>query len=492
MSAPQRIPVAIYARISSDREGKAEGVTRQLDDCRKLADLQRLDVVQEIVENDTSAYRRKRKGYEQLKALAMKGIVQGVVAYDSDRLYRSMRDLESMITVVEEAPNGFTIYSVTTGDINLNSPSGRAMARVLAGLAQYEVEQKAQRQARAQKEAFRQGRWSGGKVPLGYRLGDVPGELLVDAPIAAVLRETANKILVEGYSLNAATRFFREKTGRPAVKPITLRGVLTGPNIAGMREYLPVADKRRGITKGTVRKANWEPILDMKTWKALKEALKTTPRGRPARTSLLSGLLECGVCGTTLGYSTHSYKCTTTTGGCGKVGISTKGIEAHMLKLFDIDDRDPNATLLLALLGVNDPRQVPVTDISAELAELADERAQLLYFLKKKTVKAHEIDSQLDEIAAREEELETLQGNQLVANAQNAAVASLRAEWGKLTDSPEDTAKKNLVFRGMFKRVVVRPATKQGPTLDPFRLSLEGHDPIEPLNPDEIVWWSDN
>jgi site-specific DNA recombinase len=104
-------------------------VVRQLDDCRKLADLQRLDVVQEIVENDTSAYRRKRKGYEQLKSLAMKGVVQGVVAYDSDRLYRSMRDLESMITVVEEAPNGFTIYSVTTGDINLNSPSGRAMAR---------------------------------------------------------------------------------------------------------------------------------------------------------------------------------------------------------------------------------------------------------------------------------------------------------------------------------------------------------------------------
>jgi site-specific DNA recombinase len=304
-----------------------------------------------------------------------------------------------------------------------------------------------------------------------------------------VLRETANKILVEGYSLNAATRFFREKTGRPAVKPITLRGALTGPNIAGMREYLPVADKRRGITKGTVRKANWEGVLDMQTWQALQDALRTTPRGRPSTPSLLSGILVCGACDTTLGYSKHSYRCTTTTGGCGKEGISTKGIEAHILKLFNIDDRHPNAPLLLALLGASDPQPVPVTDISGELTELADERAQLLYFLKKKTVKAHEIDSRLDEIAAREEELETLQGSQLVANAQSAAAASLRSEWGKLTDSPEDTAKRNLVIRGMFKRVVVRPATKQGPTLDPSRLLFEGHDAIEPMNPDEIVWW---
>ena len=29
---------AIYARISSDQEGTALGVTRQLQDCRKLAD----------------------------------------------------------------------------------------------------------------------------------------------------------------------------------------------------------------------------------------------------------------------------------------------------------------------------------------------------------------------------------------------------------------------------------------------------------------------
>lgn len=54
MTTPPSLPyVAIYARISSDRTGQKAGVKRQLDDCRAIAKVHRLDVVAEVVENET-------------------------------------------------------------------------------------------------------------------------------------------------------------------------------------------------------------------------------------------------------------------------------------------------------------------------------------------------------------------------------------------------------------------------------------------------------
>ncbi|MET3718336.1 recombinase family protein [Arthrobacter sp. UYEF21] len=477
MNSPQQPSVAIYARISSDRTGQKAGVNRQLDDCRAIAAVHRLNVVAEIVENDTSAYRTTRKGFERLKKMAMSGVISAVVAFDSDRLYRSIGDLESMITVVEKAPEGFQILSVQNGEINLNTAGGRAMARVLAGLAQYEVEQKAQRQARAHKDAWKQGRWSGGKVPIGYKVGNAAGELLVDEPMAAILRQTADLVLYRGYKINAATKYFRETSGRLHTRPISLRGVLTGPTVAGMREYLPETAKRRGVTKGTPRKANWAPIFDHATWTALKKELKTTPLGRPPTPSLLSGFLLCGICETTLGYSKASYKCSTNSGGCGGLSISTRAIEKHFLSIFDFDEGD-NAPLILNLLGGGQKQVQPVTDVSAELDELQNERQQLLYFLQKKSVKAVDVDARLDEIAARETELEDQQGEALAANLKVQQVESVRAEWAKLTDSVEDTAKKNFVIRGMFKACLVNPVGKggAGPKLDVNRLHLLAHD----------------
>ncbi|MDQ0851439.1 DNA invertase Pin-like site-specific DNA recombinase [Arthrobacter sp. B3I9] len=51
---------AIYARISSDHTGEVLGVTRQLEDCRKLAADQGWTVGDEYVDNDVSSLQVKR------------------------------------------------------------------------------------------------------------------------------------------------------------------------------------------------------------------------------------------------------------------------------------------------------------------------------------------------------------------------------------------------------------------------------------------------
>ncbi len=52
--------VALLVRISDDREGDAEGVKRQEVDGRKLAATLGWTVGEVVVENDTSAFKRRR------------------------------------------------------------------------------------------------------------------------------------------------------------------------------------------------------------------------------------------------------------------------------------------------------------------------------------------------------------------------------------------------------------------------------------------------
>ena len=54
----------LYLRISTDKSGDGLGIERQREDCRKLAEQRGWTVVQEIVENNTSATIGPRPGFE--------------------------------------------------------------------------------------------------------------------------------------------------------------------------------------------------------------------------------------------------------------------------------------------------------------------------------------------------------------------------------------------------------------------------------------------
>ncbi|MEI6404033.1 MAG: recombinase family protein, partial [Actinomycetota bacterium] len=75
-----KVQAGIYTRISSDPDGTAQGVTRQLEDCRKLAAARGWTVVDEYVDNDVSAYSGKRRPeYERLMTDVTSGRIGAVV-----------------------------------------------------------------------------------------------------------------------------------------------------------------------------------------------------------------------------------------------------------------------------------------------------------------------------------------------------------------------------------------------------------------------------
>ena len=110
---PKPTAAAVYARISSDQEGTAAGVKRQLADCHELAGREGWTVAEEYVDNDISAYSGKRRpAYQRMLEDLADGVRDAVIVYHQDRLTRRPIELEQFLDVIMKA--GVTDVRVDT------------------------------------------------------------------------------------------------------------------------------------------------------------------------------------------------------------------------------------------------------------------------------------------------------------------------------------------------------------------------------------------
>src|SRR3990170_7520003 len=160
---------AIYARISSDPEGDRLGVTRQVEDCRAMAERRGWPVADTYVDDDVSAYSGKpRPEYRRLLDDMRAGTVDAVVVWHLDRLHRHPKELEEFFEVCDGA--GVRSMASVTGDTDLASHDGRFLARILGAVARKESDDKSRRITRKHEEMARSGRLVRNSTrPFGYR-----------------------------------------------------------------------------------------------------------------------------------------------------------------------------------------------------------------------------------------------------------------------------------------------------------------------------------
>jgi site-specific DNA recombinase len=109
-------------------------VSRQQHDTRKLVDLRGWTLADTYLDNDVSAYQPKviRPDFERMLVDLETGVIQGVAVYDVDRLARQPADLERIISIYDGKP---LVFATVQGDIDLSTPDGRTMARVMVAFA---------------------------------------------------------------------------------------------------------------------------------------------------------------------------------------------------------------------------------------------------------------------------------------------------------------------------------------------------------------------
>jgi DNA invertase Pin-like site-specific DNA recombinase len=189
---------AVYARISSD-DGQALGVSRQLEDCRKLAASLGWAVGEEYVDNDISAYSGKpRPEYQRMPTELADGAPDAVIVYHVDRLTRRPVELEQFLDVLTAAKVRHVRF-VTGGDLDIGNGDGLMVLRMLLAMAANELATKSRRVKRKMEHNASAGLPHGGfRRPFGYaedKITIVPAE-------ADVIRTLAER-LVAGESLRS-------------------------------------------------------------------------------------------------------------------------------------------------------------------------------------------------------------------------------------------------------------------------------------------------
>ena len=319
---------AIYARISSDREGDHLGVTRQVADCRALVERRHWPSASVYVDDDVSAYSGKpRPEYRRLLADIAAGDVDAVVVWHLDRLHRNPKELEEFFEVCAAA--GVDDLATVTGDIDLATHDGQFLARILGAVSRKESDDKSRRIRRKAVELAQAGKLGGGGTrPYGYagdRRSIVPAE-------ARIIREVAARILA-GDSIRSVCNDLNERgiatvTGKPWL-PTVLRGMLASARISGQREH-------RGEIVAT---AEWPAIITPQQTAQLRALFADPDRrtNRAARRYLLKGLLRCSKCGSTLvarprGGGDRRYMCAKGPGlpGCNGTFIFAETVEAFI------------------------------------------------------------------------------------------------------------------------------------------------------------------
>ncbi|MGH3798478.1 MAG: recombinase family protein [Pseudonocardiaceae bacterium] len=468
---------ALYCRISLDREGAGLGVARQEEDGRALARRLGWAVTEVYVDNDTSAYSGKpRPAWNRLIAGVRAGALDAVVCWHVDRLTRSPRELEDVIDLADR--HGLAL-ATCTGDIDLSTPTGRMVARMLGAAARHESEHKGERQRRQVRQAAEAGKVAGGgHRPFGYAADRVT---MIESE-AVVIRECAARLL-GGESLNSVCRDLNARriittTGK-AWQTISLRSMLASARISGRREIKPLGSYTGGrplLGEITADVAAWPAIIAPADSDRLRTLLSNPARRTSPGTGrkyLLSGILHCGhpECGRPMVARPRSdaskgaarYLCRNDPGavGCGRMMIHQEHTDDHIRDLLLDTLNSPEFVQRLRHRDqAPDDLHARIRDDEDELEALAADRGSGEISRAEWKAARAPIVARLD--AARERLATSTQTNALDGFVGSYDEMLVRWEAANLSQ-------RRAVVTAVLEKVIVHPAAVRG-QFDPNRL----------------------
>lgn len=311
--------VAAYARYSSDQQREAS-LEDQLRNCRAYC--ARLGWPAPVVFQDAaiSGSRSDRPEYQRL--LAGAGAFDVVLVDDLSRLGRDSEEVQRAVKRLRFA--GVRLVGISDG-VDTDQKGHKVSVGLRGLMSELYLDDLADKTHRGLTGRALKGASAGG-LPYGYRVGNAPGERIVDPNQAAVVR----RIFAE-YLAGQPARAIAAGLNREGVPPARAGGTWAASAIHG--------DRRRGIgilanpiyvgqqiwnrsdwvkhpeTGRRIRKerprSEWivteKPelaIVDRATWDAAQKRLEAKgackgKRGGPGRPPkyLLSGLLRCAECG---------------------------------------------------------------------------------------------------------------------------------------------------------------------------------------------------
>ncbi len=259
----ERKVAGVYIRVSTEdqaREGFSLG--EQEEKLLQLCKFKGLDVYKVYKDAGISAKDMEhRPQFQEMLKDMKEGKLNYVVAYKLDRITRSVRDLEELISVLEQY-NCFLLCD--RDDVNTSTANGRFFVRMLTVLSQLEIEIVSERTKFGLNGAIKSGHIPGQR-PFGYKSAEDKRMVIDNATRPYV--EKIFDMYLEGKSFQQIANYFKENNIYPKKnwKDTTIQKIIDNKIYMGDYEQYKRIGKQENL-EPIVYMNVVEPIISRAKW----------------------------------------------------------------------------------------------------------------------------------------------------------------------------------------------------------------------------------
>jgi site-specific DNA recombinase len=218
-----------------------------------------------------------------------------LLVYRVDRLTRSLRDLVTMLDVLDQAG---VMFRSATEPFDTATPMGRMLVQMLGMFAQFERDTIIDRVIAGMERKAAAGKWKGGRRPFGYQVDTVQQALVPDTAEAALVRLIFDSYTRDRLGARTIATLLNERGHRT-----TTGGRWSAHQVVRVlsnRIYLGELTFR-GITATGCH----PPVIEQATFEEAQRILAARADDRSKRAAsgsdyLLTGLIRCAACGSAM------------------------------------------------------------------------------------------------------------------------------------------------------------------------------------------------
>ena len=301
--------VAIYARVSSEKQDTDLSISAQLKALREYAARNNYHIVREFVDEAESGKTAAHPAFREMVSLARRPQkpFDLILVWKYSRFARSREDSIVYKTMLRK--NGVQVISIT--EPFEDTPTGRLLEAMIESLDEFYSANLGEEVTRGMRESASRGFYLSSRSPYGYRKvrvkdGDKQRPKLEVDEHRATTVVSIFKGVIQGKGLKQIVKELNS-SGIAAPKGKTwgktsIHTILTNEAYTGTLTW--GRNSKRNLSPIRVENA-WPAIIDKETFAQVQAQLKErapaqlNPR-RAASPYLLSGLAKCGYCGKAL------------------------------------------------------------------------------------------------------------------------------------------------------------------------------------------------
>ena len=318
----------LYPRVSTEMQVDGYSLEGQKNSLKRFADREEMEIVGVYEDAGKSGKSIEgRPAFKKMLSDIKNGLeIDYILVYKLSRFGRNAADILNSLEFVQSY--GINLICIEEG-IDSSQTSGKLLISVLSAVAEIERENIIEQTMNGRREKARQGGWNGGFAPYGYYLEN--NQLLIEETEAKAIRIIFEKFGNSDIGLGGVAKYLNlqgiKKIPRQNGKLETwsshfIRQILDNPVYCGKIAY---GRRTREKVKGTkneykqvhtddyiLEDGQHEGIVSAELWEKVRAKRIATGIKQPSkvgkdRSHLLTGVLKCPMCGSSMYTNKHAW-----------------------------------------------------------------------------------------------------------------------------------------------------------------------------------------